>query len=147
MTLRKLINNFIKPLGIRAEPSDVFKAWEDDKVICYPKDKSNYYDSDFMAHFSRNYPDIKTSEFVISILHEVGHCYRPSKNIELNIEVYNAVSDGELPPDSYFDLSDEVAATSWAVDYIRNNADRVRAFEERLNALAGRLRPQRPDSP
>lgn len=133
MTLRKTLNNFLRPLGIRAERANEWCAWDESKVIGYPKNKEGYYDENFMAHFTNKYPDIKCGEFVISVLHEVGHCFNPTQEIEHDTEILEQVSDGDLPFDTYFELPDEVAATEWAVKYIRTHNDEIEKLERKLN--------------
>jgi len=94
----------------------------------------------FMNHFQSVAPDIECDFFLASLLHEVGHHFTldnfsPKEisdyydDVE-NIRAYMEDKDGdkETADYAYFDLPVEKAATQWAIDYIRNNVEKIADF-------------------
>ena len=94
----------------------------------------------FMNHFQSMAPDIECDFFLASLLHEVGHHFTlnnfSSKEISdyyddtESIRAYLEDEDGDKETGNYayFDLPVEKAATQWAIDYIRNNVEKIADF-------------------
>ena len=73
------------------------------------------------------------SEFTWSLLHEVGHCetvYLLSERVNNHCRnVKKKIAKGKVPSINYYSLTDEKIATNWAIRYIENNYEDVKAFD------------------
>lgn len=132
MKMTKMINEFCAPFGVTARKGKEWLAYAEDLEIHFPKKKKKYNAPGFMACMRALYPDVNTSEFIWSILHEVGHCmtywqFTPQK--------WEAMcKQGEEIRDifEYCQLPHEKSANDWAADYIRNHPKRVKKWEKRF---------------
>ena len=97
----------------------------------------------FMKNFNKLAPDIDCDVFLASFLHELGHhktldlveedeekysndCKR---EIEIKAEYLNSESDAEELEKLhtlYFNLPNEIIATNWAIEYIRENIEKIK---------------------
>jgi len=93
----------------------------------------------FMSHFQSVAPDIQCDYFLASLLHEVGHHFTLDNfSYEEMSDYYDETDtiraylreggDKETANYAYFDLPVERAATQWAIDYIRNNVEKIADF-------------------
>ena len=125
MGANKIINKFLEPLGITANKGDEFCAyyWED--RIEYPG-RYGWHSDAFMEDFNARYPEITTHEYVISILHEVGHCFVNPIEDDENCKVATE------NPEDYFHKFDERMATIWAAEYIKAHPERIAKFEKKI---------------
>ena len=127
MNLKVETNKFLKPMGITAKRGTEFMALWWRKVIKFPRYEEDFYNEGFMNEFHKVYPDIKCHEFIISILHEVGHCKNPPLDwTEEEVKRNNPYAK------NYFQNYDEKIATLWAANYIRTHEKEVREFEKKL---------------
>lgn len=144
--INMVLNDFLKEFGVTAELGSEFAYWIGEDRITYnvllPETATDY----FMDNFNRLAPDIDCDPFLASILHELGHaetleymeeveelyCYKMKHQIE--IECQGDCSEEKIKElhQRYFDLPDEHEATMWAIEYIRNNYEKMAKFWDNL---------------
>lgn len=89
-----------------------------------------------------------TNTFIISILHEIGHymtlediynndfvyefCHAEKERIDKEMEKATKKKEVKRLEYQYFSLPDELAATAWAVDYAKNNAETLNLIWEQV---------------
>ena len=141
-----ILNEFLKPYGVSAEFGANFAYWyEQDKIeysVLMPEQASDW----FMENFNRLAPDIKCDPFLASFLHEIGHvetmhlidnieeCYCRDNKERISNSLTDFLTEEEEKQlyQEYFDLPDEYEATMWAINYIRNNEDKITEFWNKL---------------
>jgi hypothetical protein len=145
--LNSVINDFLSEFNVTADISDEFCYWTESESISYtlimPERGKNY----FMSNFNRMAPDLVCDEFLASLLHEVGH-HMTGDLFDESDEYYSYdVRDSiakclETEPTEeviadlyrqYFELPDEYEATAWAIEYMRENSEKVAEFWNRCH--------------
>jgi len=119
--------------------------WENSNTI-WIKIVDDEYDKMFMEFVSERFDTGIGSSLLIGLLHEIGHCQtideisdfvqdicdeekdRIEKEIK-DTEDWNEVRRLEW---QYFNLPDEITATYWAVDFIKNHIQLVNIWNKRL---------------
>lgn len=121
-----IINNFTEThFGVCASmDTDFFYDPEEDDIT-YAFVVSEVNDKMFMNCVHSIEPNLNCDIFLLSLLHEVGHHFTWE---DLTAEEQAYTPDGE----EYYYSPKEIVATKWAVDYIYNNTNLVKAFWEEL---------------
>ena len=147
--LDNILNEFLEEFEAEAGIGPDFAYYYTSSYIQYTlvvSDKASTY---FMNHIHKLAPDIKCDVFLISFLHELGHHEtmddltnedeRFSRDTKVTIN--QALNSKECDPvveeavhSLYFNLPDESAATVWAIQYIRNNPEKIAALWKRVQA-------------
>lgn len=87
------------------------------------------------------YNKFKINNLILSILHEVGHCFTHNEELEeeynIDTELLNKMEEnGYLTKrqqcDFYVRLELERLATQWAIDFCKNNLKFVKDFQEKI---------------
>ena len=132
MKKKKMINKFCAPFGVTARKGKEWEAYADKRIIHYPRKKSDYITPGFADCMRTLYPDIEVSEFIFSILHEVGHCMTWWEFLPQQWE--KMCKEGEKIEDiyKYCEIPHEKAANEWAVSYIRTHPKRIAKWEKRF---------------
>jgi hypothetical protein len=143
-----VLNDFAKNFGVTVRFGADFAYWYEKDEIEYslimPEDASIY----FMDNFNRLAPDLKCDQFLASFLHEIGHvetfhllsdieeCFcRDSKDrISRQFTDFITEEEDRALHQEYFDLPDEYEATMWAINYMRENTEKVTLFSNKLQA-------------
>ena len=93
-------------------------------------------DSRFVNMFADEFHINGVGVFTLSLLHEIGHCFtyqNLSKNdIEFSNkskEIIDEIKDRETKDREYFHLPDELIASAWASNFIKNNRKEVLHFD------------------
>ena len=147
----RCISNFISAcvqgLGYRnctAYFGDTFSYDYVNDVITYSFDDPAHED-DLYFELCREYkPEIiQCDNFIISLLHEVGHCATdPNWSLDEWFEYITFVKkfDETEPTDedymTYYKKDIEYTATKWACDFIVNNRDKVNELINGLKLIA-----------
>lgn len=137
--LENTINKFLAPFELTSCLSSDF-SYE------FAKDRVNFslvvadYASAYFQDFIHSiWEEVTIDTFLISLLHEVGHAETWDELEEDDIAYSNNMKDfikKELEADvsearrrelhfKYFNLPDEIAATTWAIEYIKDNAKQL----------------------
>lgn len=158
--LTDILNEFLREGGweVTAEPGTDFCYWDASNRIEYALCITDWAGERFTKYIHMIAPDIKCDIFLISFLHELGHHETldeiSDEDMRFSMDTKETISqvlnqekadvafalapvDGKIKEamyDLYFSLPDESAATLWAIDYIRNNAEKVAKFWERVQA-------------
>ena len=144
--LNKSIGKSMYPFGINATVlQNEFAFYFDNNIITFKlteDDSDNYF-----SHFVRQRFKFETDyTFVLSLLHEVGHykandeicgdiynfCISEKERIEKEIENAQKTSDVIKLSYEYFNLPDEIMATQWAVNYMKNNPKKVKKMWKKM---------------
>ncbi len=111
-------------------------------VIEYALAVTEKEDKFFMDNFHRLAPDIKCDTFLISFLHELGHhmtmphlspedlhCQKIVGELqdELDEEGITEEKEREIHQ-KYYNLPIEKVATEWAINYMRENTEKIAHF-------------------
>jgi len=79
------------------------------------------------------------SEFTWSLLHEVGHCetwrFLGKRTHSHCRNQKKKIRKGKMPTITYYALTDEKIATNWAIRFVENNFEMVKAFDEKAIEL------------
>ena len=137
------VNEFLAPFGCEAEFSDEFEYLVDTTIIHYTIFIPNSSIRAFSSFVKEEFNCITDNPFILPLLHEVGHFYTLNSFSDDEIEDYslqvekieeeikqNKVSsiDGDKYRFMYYHLEIEKVATTWAVDYYKNNKKRCDDF-------------------
>lgn len=145
-----ILNNFLIEFDAIAELGTDFCYWNADSTINYSLVISDNHNNYFMDNFNRLAPDITCDVFLISFLHELGHhetlhifddmdaayCLDVKKDLSIklkDVEGLDKEAEREIYQ-TYFDLPDEYEATMWAIEYIRENTEKIAEFWNKLQA-------------
>lgn len=138
--LNKTIGRFVESFGCNfGGMSSDFHCYcgEDDAYTVFysiltPADT----DSRFVNMFADEFHINGVGVFTLSLLHEIGHCFtyqNLSKNdIEFSNkskEIIDEIKDRETKDREYFHLPDELIASAWASNFIKNNRKEVLHFD------------------
>ena len=137
--IEDVLNNFLEDFEVTAEIGADFCYLWDKNVIKVSLAVPDFGAKMFMEDFHKRAPEIKIDCFLISFLHELGHCETVDeltdeeeaeclrKRTILNDairETTDEIKRAEMYKE-YFAMTDEYLATEWAIDYIRNNVETV----------------------
>lgn len=141
----KVLNDFLEPFEAIAEMGDTFCYCLVSSTINYtlleePEEKY------FLNHVFSLAPDLAGYDgFLISFLHELGHHYtldelsedEVDESLSAKYRISDEYTDGRVDlQEEYYNLPDEAAATNWAIEYIRNNREKIDEFWSKLlNAI------------
>lgn len=134
--LNKAITELVKPFGIsKAKLGAEFAYYFNDEHIEFQMTCDDWTDKVFDEFLLEYFGFVNPYPFVISILHEIGH-HITFENLTEN-EMYLSdwvkeriperlqkakdIDDKKQIEFEYFTLPDEIAATTWAIDYFRQN--------------------------
>lgn len=151
----RIINEFTKQFGIEAHLGTDFCAYIEDREINYPIVLVDAADKYFVPFIQSIDPHIQADIFVISLLHEVGHIYTKfnlsqeewDKDWVAKAAIDNAIQATEDEDEAsferlnneYFNLPDEIAATKWALNYIKKHETEVAEFWAELQPAIHRF--------
>lgn len=112
----------------------------------------NDADSWNFEHFCRKKaPDINADSFLYSLFHEIGHAetgddisemdanFSRDEKDRLTKELNLGKIDISVANKIYYNLPDEIAATEWALDYMRNNQKEVKELWDKIQPILMRL--------
>lgn len=142
-----VINHFLADFDLTCRLEEEFCYYPSKNIIGYCLWVGPAHDS-FMKFFQSLAPDITCDPFLISLLHEVGHnetyFYLEDEEIEfcnftkslLEAELENTEDQKERDAlhFEYYNLPDEIEATTWAIDFIRKHPSQVGFFWETVKA-------------
>lgn len=138
-----ILNNFLEEFEATAHIGKDFCYWYKESCINYSlvvaEESSDY----FMKNFNKLAPDLHCDPFLASFMHELGHhetigiieedCYTMKIELEHELKTVKDVLKSKVYQ-KYFDLPDEYEATMWAINYMRNNVEKVAKFWNELQA-------------
>ena len=141
--INTVLNKFLAEFEATACMGEDFCYWYKDSCIHYSLVMIEASSDYFMQNFNRLAPDLHCDPFLASFMHELGHHetldmieedYRPIKKaLGEELKIVKDVLKSEIHQ-KYFDLPDEYEATMWAINYMRNNVEKVAAFWNELQA-------------
>lgn len=130
----KILNTFLEDNDFEcsAKADTDFAYYYKESLITYSLVVSERMDRLFLAHALRKGLKVDCGIFLLSFFHELGHNetideieddeYLESQTVKATL------SDSDADAERYFNLVDESLATSWAISYINNNIEIVKAL-------------------
>lgn len=159
--MNKVVSAQLAPFGIsKARYTGEYSYHFDKNVVDYKINNDAIEDTWFREFLKERFRYDVKSDFIISILHELGHananeeidgdiyefCMREKARISMEMMVAEDEATGRALSFQYFNLPDEIMATQWAVDYAEAHADElekmlenitpaIEKFQKRLRAI------------
>lgn len=137
--VNKVVNEFTKQFGVRAELGTEFQAYCDEMIINYTLTcdaDEKYY---FIQDAEERYPYIKADIFLWCLMHEIGHCVTDTFWTETEQEYFMAqkeamtcIVDDDIRNDWYHACPDEFFATKWAGDYMTKHPKKIAKFWKKM---------------
>lgn len=138
----KVINDFTqKEFGVTAIFGKEFQALPSSKEIEFSLIEDEEMEELFIKDIEERFPDIHTTTFIWSLMHEIGHCMTDDY-WDMDDEAYFVKAKAKL--DEYFDnsvdmnvwyhcIGDEYVATRWAGRWMRGNSMKMKKFVKQFN--------------
>ena len=144
--INRIVNEFTEQFGVTAKLDTEFQAFCDDMTIGY----ALFFNEDsrefFVNDAEKRYPEVKADIFLWAFMHEIGHCMTDhlwSEEEQAYFEQYKEdmtyIMDDQERNDCYHACPDEFMATKWAGDYMRDHADEIAEFWNKLQAAIMRM--------
>lgn len=137
MKFTKKVKKFIKEnFDLPAKVGKEFQStpYHKNQKVYFPIDVEAMRIPSFMEHYRNTYGEPKADEFIISLLHEVGHCktakYEPNIVTALYATRVAAFEEGLIDEEDeyYFNLPQEQLATDFAYAWIATHPKKVKKF-------------------
>lgn len=143
----KIVNKFVKPFGVTAYLDSDFLYIHDSKEVHYSFAVTDRNLESWGRWLKSLAPEMTADVFITSLLHEVGHhmtmdsidpvvqahCDDIKRRL-MEVDETCQLTQGELDF-IYYTLPDELAATEWAVNYIRCAPERCAKFWEKVQPI------------
>lgn len=146
--LENIINKFLAPFELTScLSSDFSYEFANNRVnfSLVVTDNASTYFQDFIHSM---WEEVTIDTFLISLLHEIGHAetwddleeddiaYSDDMKDFIQKELAAGVSEARRRElyFEYFNLPDEIAATTWAIEYIHNNSKEIATLWEKVQA-------------
>ena len=126
--LNECIEAFVSKWDLYAKFSNQFAFLNDTDTVLWTLATGKTSAEKFAKFFEDCGCNVKADIFLYSILHEIGHSQTMEQISEMDWNYSQDMKQTELTDEEYFNLPDEIAATKWAVDYLNNNTEDVKAF-------------------
>lgn len=145
--LNMAVTKEVKKFDIdKARLDDDFAFYYFDNVITFKLDNDDFEDKLFLDFAEKRFNFKTDCPFILFLLHEVGHSMTECDIVgEVNDfclsereRILKAVNDNPTKEEKiklnfeYFSLPDEILATAWAIDYMRNHKKKIKKMRERL---------------
>lgn len=135
MTFEKKVKKFVKEnFDLKCKVGEEFYAlpYHKTQVVYFPTNVEVMKNSEFMENYTKIYEDTpKADEFIISLLHEVGHCMTshnmPTEVTKLYAMRVIAFEQG-IEDIDYFNLPQEQLATDFAYTWIKKHPKKIKRF-------------------
>ena len=140
MTALSIIKNFVNSIDSTIEVGFNHNFCADiSEYKIYVEDYEHPKEDELIQNFVKERFGIIINPFLIGILHEIGHLmtYEAELNEQRTIMyallayTYNE-SQYEKYSKAYFEIPAELAATTWAVEYYKNNTEFCEHFLDEL---------------
>ena len=146
--LNKAIQTEVKMFGIEDIRMADWGYYSNDYSIEYTLFENRIEDELFLDFVKERFNYKPLNNFMLSLFHEIGHhytydeatesdiiydfCQAEKNRIENEMQFVKSEKDAKRLEYQYFNLPDEIIATQWAVDYMQNNKEEVKAMWKRI---------------
>ena len=138
--INSIVNEFTSKFGCKAFLNEEFYYYPALEAIEYTLDfgRPSKPNKEFLTSVRRHKPQVKLNLFTWCLLHELGH---HATEDDFDEEEMNRINKkrarviktkAHLP---YYNLPDELAATTWAVNYANTHREEVLEFEDRIYGI------------
>jgi hypothetical protein len=139
--INNILNDFLKPFDCTVFLDTDFAYYYEDNTISYtlavPSETATWY----MEFIHNLCPELKVDFFLAALVHELGHeelltdmddavydyCQKQKENLKLSYD-----GDNKKINMKYFALPDELAATTWGINYMLSHKEEVSKLWEKL---------------
>lgn len=143
--VNNVINEFVRQFYLESEMGEDFSYYYPINKITWSFLMTEDSNRAYKTFLNKHFPDIDCNIFVWSILHEVGHHetideWDGDDQYEFDIKKENLeqrlVEEDEFKVCSeYYEIPDEMKATTWAAEYIREHKEEIDAFYEKFKKV------------
>jgi hypothetical protein len=146
--LNKAIQTEVKMFGIEDIRMADWGYYSDDYSIEYTLFENRIEDELFLDFVKERFNYKPLNNFMLSLFHEIGHHYTYDEATESDIiydfcqaekerieeEMQTATSNRKIKKleYEYFNLPDEIVATAWAVEYMREHEEEIKIMWEHI---------------
>ena len=145
--LNMAVTKEVKKFDIdKARLDDDFAFYYFDNVITFKLDSDDFEDKLFLDFAKERFNFTTDCPFILFLLHEIGHSMTENDIVGAvndfclseRQRILDAVNDNPTEEEKiklnfeYFSLPDEILATAWAIDYMRNHKKKIKKMRERL---------------
>jgi hypothetical protein len=146
--LNKAIKTEVEKFGIE---KITMKDWEwcmTDNSISYTLLENRTEDKLFLKFVKERFGYKPLNSFILSLFHELGHnatfedllesdviynfCQAEKERIDAEMQTAETKKAVKKLEYQYFNLPDEITATAWAVDYLKNHEKEVKEMWKRI---------------
>lgn len=143
--INSIINEFTMKFGCKAFLDREFFYYPAIEGIgyCFDFGKASKPNKMFMASVKRQKPKAKLNIFTWCLLHELGHHATEDNFDEEEMARINKKRrrvNKTQAHHPYYNLPDELAATTWAVQYVNAHREEVTEFEDRVYEAVKKLK-------
>lgn len=144
MNKLKILNDFILEINPFYEvfEDEYFSSdWRNLEVYVYLGNKELEGDKEYLDFIKKEY-NFHPNNFIISLLHEIGHLETETEKLSNNRAIEyatleyafenNIITKEELF-NKYFKIEAEILATNWAVEYYKQNQEKINKIIQLLN--------------
>lgn len=146
--LNKAIQTEVEMFGIEKIRMADWAYYSTDCAIEYTLIEERVEDLLFLDFVKERFNYMPINSFMLSLFHEIGHhytydeatesdiiydfCQNEKDRIEQEMQTANTKRKMKKLEFEYFNLPDEIVATAWAVDYMRNHEAEVEEMWENI---------------
>ncbi len=139
-TALSIIEKFVHSVDSTIEVSFAHNFCADiSEYKIYVEDYAHPKEDELIQTFVREQFNIQMEPFLIGLLHEIGHLMTYEAELDEQRTIMYALlafaydeSEHEKYSNIYFNIPAELAATSWAVEYYKNNTQQCEQFLDEL---------------
>ena len=139
VSVTRILNQFIRQFDpdYSCTVGADFEAWNNEYKIIYAIALPDACAISFQADFIRRFPQCADFNiFTLSFLHELGHLeteWDMIDDVTERIAIHH-IKDQDLRDRKYYALHNERIATDWAGEYLTENHDEMKLWEEKVLA-------------
>lgn len=146
MNKLEILNNFILEINPFYEvfEDEYFSSdWRNLEVYVYLGNKELEGDKEYIDFIKKEY-NFQPNNFIISFLHEIGHLETETQRLSDNRAIEYATLEyafennlitREQLFDKYFKIEAEILATNWAVNYYKNNEEKINKLIKTIDII------------
>lgn len=139
--VNKIIEDYFRPYGeIHVTCALEFWYCHDDKELAWSFLSNEFSDNLFDDFFENELGCPVVNNFIYSLFHEFGHFMTQAqfnhddwdKYYRVRDTIENSIEDRKERELAYFHLDQEIAASRWAAEHIRNHYDEIISWSDNV---------------
>lgn len=144
--VNQIIDSFVNQFGLRSEMGTDFSYYYPINKITWSFFMTEESNKSFEKFVENTFPDINCNTFIWSLLHEIGHHETIDNWTGDEQYIFDSMKEDledrlleEKEFDictEYYSVPDELEATTWAAEYIRDHEPELRSFWDKFQVAA-----------